>query len=73
MHFGATALERRAVHLMLEESWPVDSAVDDRALLAEIKKGESIPVDDAFAEIAGVSKTQWLRKVQEHEEQKKQK
>jgi predicted RNase H-like HicB family nuclease len=39
--------------------------------LAEWKRGETVPLDDAFAQIAGMSKEDWLKKVEAHKAQRR--
>ena len=49
-----------------KDSWPWCSEQDLDDARAEIVRGETLEMDDAFAEIAGVSREEWLQRVEEH-------
>jgi hypothetical protein len=47
--------------------WPWPPTPEEVAeAVAEYERGDSLPLDEAFAEIAGVSKEAWLERVEEH-------
>jgi hypothetical protein len=58
--------EKRRLLMLLAESWPVADAEAERRALADIKAGSFLGLDDAFAQIAGVSAEEWQRRVSEH-------
>jgi hypothetical protein len=64
------AAEKRRIDLILEESWPVSEEETEQQALAELKSGQGLELDDAFAQIAGVSKDEWERRVAEHKSRK---
>ena len=49
-----------------KDSWPWCSEQDLDEVRAEIVRGETLEMDDAFAEIAGVRREEWLRRTEEH-------
>jgi hypothetical protein len=67
----AALAEQRRVMMLLRESWPVGSEEEEQRALADLKEGKGVELDDAFAEIAGVSKEEWLRRVAEHKEKRR--
>ena len=64
------ASEKRRIDLTLRECWPVGSEAEERAALAEMRQGAGVELEDAFAEIANVSKEEWLRRVEQHKQAK---
>jgi hypothetical protein len=61
------AMER--VRAALRENWPWAMTAEESAEVeAEIKGGAAgwLPLDETFAEVAGVSVEEWLRRVEEH-------
>ena len=61
----AMAGHRRAV-AALGEGWPVLSIDDERRVVAEMKAGKGLGVDEAFAGVAGVSMEEWHRRAEAH-------
>jgi hypothetical protein len=47
-------------------NWPWLDANDLRAAREAEARGETLELDEAFAQIAGMSKEDWLRRVEEH-------
>jgi hypothetical protein len=46
------------------ERWPVGNAAELAEARAAAARGEAVPLDEAFAELAGVSKEEWRRLVE---------
>src|SRR5439155_1021713 len=46
--------------------WPRLDPVNLQELRASVARGESLEITDAFAEIAGVTREEWLRRVEEY-------
>jgi hypothetical protein len=55
-----TAVER--LRERLDEEWPVCTGAE----AAELSGAPALAADEAFAQIAGVDKAEWLRRVEEH-------
>jgi hypothetical protein len=52
------------------QSWPwPPTEAEWRRACAEMARGEGTELDAAFAEIAGVSKEEWLRRAEERKRQ----
>lgn len=48
------------------DNWPWPPTPEEVAeAVAEYERGDSLPLDEAFAEIAGVTKEEWLARVEE--------
>jgi hypothetical protein len=60
-----TAREVRAMQREAFKTFPFDAKFAEESL-AELKRGEGVELGDAFAQIAGMSKDEWLRRVEEH-------
>jgi hypothetical protein len=45
-------------------NWPWFRKEDEDEALAEYARGETVPLEEAFAQIAGVSKEEWRRRVE---------
>jgi hypothetical protein len=54
-----------AKHAVLEQ-WPVGSPEETAEAKAAIARGETVPADEAFAEIAGTDVESWRKKVEEY-------
>jgi len=50
-----------------KERWPWFRKEDVLEALAESARGETLPVDDAFAQIAGVSREEWASRLEERQ------
>jgi hypothetical protein len=49
------------------DNWPWTPTKEEwDEAVAEFERGDSLPADEAFAEIAGVEKAEWLRRVEEY-------
>jgi hypothetical protein len=64
--------ERLRLKVILDESWPVGGEDEEQKALAEMKGGKGIGLDDAFAQIAGVTKKEWARRVAEHKKKRQE-
>jgi hypothetical protein len=60
------AAEDRRARMILDESWPVSDEKEEAQALADVKGGKGLELEDAFADIAGVPKDEWMRRVAEH-------
>ena len=49
-----------------KDRWPWFHKNDVEQALAESERGETLEVDEAFARIAGVSREEWVRRLEEH-------
>jgi hypothetical protein len=49
------------------EEWPVDT--EEEGATTDADGGGALPIDDAFAEIAGVDRETWLRRMEERKQQ----
>lgn len=47
----------------LAESWPVPGREEEKNLLAEMEAGAFIELDDTFARISGISKDEWIQRI----------
>jgi hypothetical protein len=52
------------------DEWPVCSPEEEKQVWDEIRRGEGIELDEAFAQIAGVDRETWLNRVAEHQRKK---
>jgi hypothetical protein len=55
----------------LAEEWPACSPEEEQEALAQVRRGEGLELDDAFAQIAGVDKATWLQRVAAHEQKQR--
>ncbi len=55
-----------------KEDWPWFRKEDEEKALAESARGETMSVDDAFAEIAGVSREEWSQRLEERRRRRDQ-
>jgi hypothetical protein len=62
--------ERLRLKVILDESWPVGGEAEEQKALTEMKDGKGVGLDDAFAQIAGVTKKEWARRVAEHKKKR---
>jgi hypothetical protein len=67
----ATDLKRAAEELValrreIEDRWPWINEQIIAEAKAELARGEFLELDEAFAQIAGVDKETWLKRVEEH-------
>lgn len=60
----------RQLEKSLAEEWPVSSRQDENKRREEIKEGNFLELDEAFAEIAGSSKEEWLAKVRTYQDKR---
>jgi hypothetical protein len=72
---GLTELENaleqcRALKERIFEFWSPFTSQDVAEGLAEHARGECLELDEAFAQIAGVSKEAWLKRVEEQQQRK---
>jgi len=56
-----------------QERWPWFRMEDLGQALAESARGETLELDDAFAQIAGISREDWLRRVEDYQRGRSQK
>ena len=68
---NAHLAEKEQVDFLLQRSWPVEGKAEERKALKEVENGQGVEIDDAFANIAGMSKEEWLKKVEAHKRKKK--
>jgi hypothetical protein len=61
-----TAEQFKYLQARLAEEWPVCSSEEERETRTKIESNRGMELDDAFAEIAGVDKAEWLERVAEH-------
>ncbi len=61
---GVEVERLRQEHL---DRWPWFQSQDIEEALAESARGETLELDDAFAQLAGVSREEWLQQVAAHE------
>ncbi len=66
-----TLAQVREIREEFSENFPMRNEEEIRAARAEIAAGGGLELDDAFAEIAGCSKEEWLTRVQAREQQRK--
>jgi hypothetical protein len=67
----ATRIEQvQRLEASIFDRWPNFTEQDLADALAEHKKGNCLDVADAFAQIAGVDKEAWLRRVEERKRTK---
>jgi hypothetical protein len=50
-----------------ERSWIPEAALTESEVAELVRRGEAIPLDEAFAQIAGMDKATWLAVVDEHQ------
>jgi hypothetical protein len=53
-----------------KDAWPWCSEDEMDEARAESARGETLELDEAFAEIAGVSREEWLHRVEQHKRRK---
>lgn len=63
--------QQRWIKRVIDEGWPVESAADEQRALEEMKSGNVLELDDAFARIAGVLPQEWQQRVEEHKRRHK--
>jgi hypothetical protein len=56
---------------LLNERWPVEDEENEQRAVAEMQSGGGLELDDAFAQIAGVSPAAWQQRVGEHRNRRK--
>jgi hypothetical protein len=61
----------RALKTQQGEAWLVANREEVEEALAAARRGESLELEDAFAEIAGVDRETWLRRVEEHKQRRR--
>lgn len=54
------------LHSEHAQRWPFFTTEDEHRAGEEIARGEGLPVDEAFAAIAGVGQEAWAQRVEEH-------
>ncbi len=65
---GVTSLRSEVL-----DGWPWPPSPEEiTEAMAEFEHGDSLPLDEAFAEIAGVSKEEWLAKVEAYQRKRQE-
>ena len=62
--------ERTRVDATLEDCWPVVNEKEEQKILAEMKGGAFVELDEAFARVAGVTKEAWQARTEEHKQKR---
>ncbi len=68
----AVAEKFKQLQIRLADEWPVCSAEEAEEVLTQMERGEGMELDDAFAQIAGIDKADWLERVEEHKRKYRQ-
>ena len=58
--------EQRRVEIVLSENWPGGTQADEERALAQMRCGTALGLEQAFTQIAGVSREEWEQRVQAH-------
>ena len=58
--------EQMRLESILRESWPGGDMEGEQKALEQMRAGQAIGLDEAFAQIAGVSGEEWQQRVQAH-------
>ena len=64
-------VKHRQATRSLSESWPLASEEVETKALAEMKAGNAVGLEEAFARIAGTTKTEWTDRVEQHRKRRR--